>query len=181
MGRKHKDHTDRVYGRLTMLSYARSGGGGVGAIWMASCSCGNILEVVAKDCQAGKRTSCGMCGKGLGLVGAAGIPASGVPKGHRRAFRALVRKARDLEGGVQFNVQDYLRVVKNRCVACNVRGTVAEWGDPKGPGDPTNLIPICVTCSTHRRGLNVVKWLEFIMRISNVITRKWSNGGKDLD
>lgn len=180
MSRKPKDHTDRIYGGLTMLSYARSGGGGVGAIWMASCSCGNIIEVIAKDCQAGKKQSCGMCRKGLGLVGHSAIRASGVPKGQRKAFRAAVRKARELPGGVQFNVRDYMKCISNRCVACNTRDVVAEWGDPRGPGDPTNLISICMNCSAQRRGQNVVKWLEYIMRVANVITRKWSNDGRGL-
>lgn len=175
MSRKPKDHTDRQYGKLTMLHYSRSGGGGVGAIWMAACSCGSVTEVIAKDCQAGKKRTCGRCSSGLGIAGPEGVVAARVPMGHRRPFRALVRSARKLPGGVQFNVQDYLRTVQLRCIACNVRGVIAEWSDPQGPGDPTNLIPICSPCSSQRRGQNVVKWLEFIMRVANSIMRREAN------
>lgn len=172
MGRKRKDHTDRTYGKLTLISYSRNGGVGSGAIWTASCACGNVIEVVAKDVAAGKKNSCGMCGKGLGLVGHAGIPASGVPMGQRKAFRALIRKGRDMLGGIQISTTDYKRALVNRCIACNSRDVVAEWSNPGDTATPDNLVAICPRCSVRRRGENVAKWLEWIVRIShNVMAR----------
>lgn len=163
MARKPKDHTGRQYGQLTLMDYRRSGGGGVGAIWTATCTCGKVVEVIAKDVAAGKRSSCGMCTVPLGIANGR-IRTSGVPKGHRKAFRALIRKSND---PIQVNVDDYLKCVRNRCVVCESRDTHAEWVDARAESTPTNLCAICDQCSIQRRGQNLVKWLEWLVRVVN--------------
>ncbi len=163
MGRKRIDHTDR------------SGGVGSAAIWNAACSCGKVLEVVAKDVAAGKKSTCGRCRGGLGIPGPEFIRATGVPKGQMRAFRALVRAAGGLEGAMEFSTTDYCNHMRNRCLACNTRSVHVEWSDLRGTATPDNMVAICDACSRLRKGMNMVKWLEHIVRIARNIMLRTNN------
>lgn len=175
MSGKRKDYSNRRGGSLLLVSYARPGGPGVGAIWTATCDCGHIVEVIARDVVAGKRRTCGRCMSRLGIHGPEGVVAAGIPVGHRRPFRALIHTARKMPGGVQFCSTDYNRIRGLRCVACNVQPCVVEWADPAGPGDPTNLIPICPGCSEWRAGRKLEEYLKQSMRVANSIMRRHSN------
>lgn len=58
---RHRDHTGIKYGHLTLISYLRPGGQGVGAVWMALCDCGKDREVLVKEVMRGRVKTCGSC------------------------------------------------------------------------------------------------------------------------
>ena len=172
MARKTKDYTNRQYGKLLLLCYSRPGGTGSGAIWKAACECGTILEVVAKDVAAGKKRTCGRCFSRLGISGPEGVVAAGIPIGHRRPFRAMVRDARNMPGGVGFTTTDYNRIRKLRCIGCNTRDVHVEWDRAGGTATPDNMCPICRRCSRRRMGDSVREWLEDTMRVARSIMQR---------
>lgn len=166
-----RNYKDRKYGSLTLLHEARKGGHGIGATWLAVCDCGNTREVLARKVASGDVVSCGNCDKGLGIQGSGRKVKEGIPKGHREYFSKLLRK----HPTAQITARDYTRLLSGRCVGCNTRNIHIEWSGIGEANTSTDLIQICSFCSVERRGRNVVKWLEFIMRVAQSIRLRTNN------
>lgn len=158
------NYTNKKYNRLTLLHKARSGGHGIGAIWAAVCDCGNTLEVLARKARCGAIQSCGNCGKGLGIQGSGKVVKQGIPSGHREYFSKLIRQSE-----AQLTAQEYMEVAKRRCLCCGSKATRAEWGEERPRVSSTELIALCDTCSTWRRGRSIRKFLEYIVRTAQCV------------
>lgn len=164
---------DKKYGKLTLLHKARAGGAGVGTLWVAVCDCGTTKEVLLRKVRSGDVQSCGKCTRSLGIRPDERVVHAGIPKGHKRQFSNLIRQKP--QHGV--TAARYLEIARNRCIACNVQGCSVEWAYPADSAS-TELVAICGACSLQRRGQNVSKWLEWILRTATRINDRLSSSIK---
>lgn len=166
------DYRDKKYNKLTLLAYSRPGGMGVGAIWRALCDCGNTLEVLARKVRAGAVQSCGNCEKGIGIQGSGRLVGTGIPAGHYLHFKKLLKQKPD----AQLRAQDYRVTVDRDCCICASPDVRVEWGDLRGEPTATNLIAICGECSKWRRGINVLEYLRYLVKVTRRINNMISRG-----
>lgn len=167
-----KDYTDIESGRLTLISYSRPGGKGIGSIWWASCRCGNVVEVVAKQVAGGRVKTCGNCGKGLGIHSANVRAGSSISKGHKVHFTNIIREIVAAGLTPLVTPDKYMALKGNQCVGCGTNETHVELGQKPRRSDPVNstrLIPICARCSRGRNKRNVLEWLDECVRVAQSV------------
>lgn len=155
------------YGKLTILGVSRAGGNGVGTYLHTACDCGRTREVLRRRLRAGAVTHCGYCTSS----GKKAKPGARLPEQFRLAYRKMLMQAAR-KGGAQLSPTEYREKVEGaRCVACNASKPRGEWGEPTGPFNVTNLIPICTECSEMRRGRSIRKTLEWLIRVHRHLQR----------
>ena len=169
MRKKKRDYTGTESGKLVLIRYSRPGGGGVGSIWWASCSCGTTTEVVAKRVLAGRVRTCGNCTKGLGIQAGNIVADSRIPKCHKRHFISIIKAILDAGLVPDVTPDMYLRLKGNVCVGCGTHETHVELGTKPRSGDSTQLIPICDRCSSWRMGRNVLEWLAMCVQVAGAV------------
>jgi hypothetical protein len=173
--RRKKNYSGIRSGKLELLVYSRPGGGGVGSIWWASCTCGTMVEVVAKQVSSGRVRTCGNCNKGLGIQAGNIHAGSLIPKGHKMHFTHIIRQIVAAGALPRVTPDMYMKLKGNTCVGCGTNETHVELGQQPGRQEEvgsTLLIPICTQCSSWRDGRNVLDWLGYCVRVAAAVRSK---------
>lgn len=164
-----RNYTGLKFNKLTLISDVGPGGGDRGRLWLASCDCGNVVEVVAKNVKAGRVRSCTKCPEGL-TERRGGYRARSADEARvRRLLQRTARRA--LREGTVFalSLRDIQGIDLNRCTICGqkpVIGSLAlEFVDPAQGYTGPNTKAVCGPCKQHMAGSNLVEFLGYLQTV----------------
>lgn len=161
------DYHDKKFGHLTMVAYAKSGGSGRGAIWLARCDCGNVKEVLAKDVSRGRVKSCGKCEysrRHPAPFGTLKVPRD------RRSYTKQIYKAIKEGRKWELTPEQYKQLIQEKCTIC---GSSEEAGghkiaviDEKKTYSLENSATICTGCLRIKGQLTFSEFLDKLKLIA---------------
>lgn len=178
--RRGKDYSGNRNGTLTLISYVRAGGSGVGPIWMARCDCGKMLEVKAIDVTHGRKVSCGECQ----------APPRLTPKSRRtdawirrQIYASLVAEIVKAGGKVDMGEEEFAATLQSPCALCGsapsqkhrldrrerkLLYTLPMRVDSNKPLIQDNCLPVCRDC---RQWIGPRNLLDFLIKVKQIASR----------
>lgn len=174
-----KDYTNKKFACLTLVTKVRSGGSGVGVIWLAHCDCGNQVDVRAKEVAAGRIRSCGKCQLGRDLRNTSRMRTDRTTKGERAWYMRYVRIAFKKKKKFELTPAQFLDITKQDCFLCGKSAARSETGlsevglllDTENYA-LDNCIPICRECRKYKGTTNILEFLEYNYRVTSSVLRR---------
>lgn len=166
-----RDYKGIKFNKLTLLSYVGPGGGTRGAIWLASCECGNVVEVHGRDVAAGRKRNCGKCPEGLAKTRGGYRARSAAEARLRRLLAKTARKA--LRQGLKFalSYNDISGMSLDKCTLCNselrIQALSLEVVEEVQGYTVTNSVAICPQCRRHMAGDNLLQYLTYLRTLNH--------------
>lgn len=161
-----RDYTGKKFNHLTMISYVRAGGRGVGSIWITRCDCGNVQEKYAKYVTSGRVKTCGKCQLTRKL---------------KQVYRALdtknIRKKylshimRATREGVKFELsyEEFDQYKHKSCYMCGADNLGCEWELVRSGMHTSYTLEECVLvcrdCSSISAKPDMQKYINHILKI----------------
>lgn len=170
-----RDYKGQKFNRLTMIANIGPGGGTRGRLWLATCECGNSLEVPAKDVAAGRVKSCGKCPEELGIPGKkrGGYRARSMTEAKLRRLIMRTAKAAEREG-VPFalTTNDLATLVLKECFLCRqeleIHTLTLKFDNPREGYTVSHIRAICPNCKRHMAGDNLREYLEYVYTLQHL-------------
>lgn len=171
-------YTGLQFGRLILLNKVRSGGKGVGQIWLARCSCGNTREVVARRVVHGEITSCGKCTIPRGRQEPTRVSAP-----IRRLYLRYARRAAEKSITWELSIGEFATIISSNCTYCGIRPST---GMRRGQGIQytgidrvsstegyigRNAISCCTNCRRLKQDYTTEEFISYVLRIAHHITK----------
>lgn len=161
------DYSGRKFAHLTMHIYLRPGGSGRGAVWLAQCDCGKMIETLAREVARGKRRSCGKCQYSRKLRSLArGLKLTPERRAYGRQAQVAIARGEkwDISPG------DFAAVRSDKCCVCHIPdpgpGRQVVLLDSMGSWSKENLVLLCRECNRMRGPRTLKEFLEILIQIS---------------
>jgi len=185
MARKAVDHKDKKYHHITLLRPTRSGGAGVGVMWLGQCDCGKMKEYRATDVAHGRVKSCGSCEHHSALLKGRPPKNSTREAGLRAHLRRYINSA--LKRGIPWHLspEQFAAITEQECTYCGAapRGYKArvlgrrrrttttimngiDRVDSKKGYTQDNVVPCCSVCNRMKMALDVVDFIDQCEKIT---------------
>ncbi len=167
------NYQNKKFGALTLVVRLRSGGSGVGSIWMASCDCGNSVEVRAREVANGRRKTCGKCQLGRNLARAGRMRRDRFSKLETQAYSRLFRTAARRNKKVGFTPPEHVNIIHRNCSYCNTPAHQSSTGlnhaaliVDKLDYTLDNVDTICSKCRDYKQDHNRQDFLDMCMAVT---------------
>lgn len=176
------DYSGSKFNHLTLVKYARSGGKGRGAIWLARCDCGTTKEVVAKDIAKGRVKTCGKCDYTRRLMVENRTPSARTSSPKKKLYARYISKALEKGHIWELTLQEFHEITRKPCIYCDVapykkikRAKFLYNGIDLLDRDKgytlDNSVPCCSKCNRMKGPLNYLEFLEIVVQIYETIRK----------
>lgn len=171
------NYSGMKFNYLTLLSYVRAGGQGVGAIWLARCDCGNTRDVTAKRVVHGQIRSCGKCELSRGHKSDLRAQTMKLRAAERKLYMRYITKASQKSIAWSLSPDQFIGIIRQSCRYCGqdpdrtIQGTTHRYnGIDRVDSDQgythLNSIPACSTCRALKGELRTAEFLDKVQAIA---------------
>lgn len=177
---KSINYTGMKFGHLTLLSYSKPGGKGVGAYWTARCDCGVVKDVIAKAVVHGRIKTCGECPlvRDLGRFRMPSLKA-----GERKLYMRYLTKAATKKIPWDLSPEQFRDIIGKPCVYCatnpslRLKGTKLVYNGidrlvSAGGYTLENSAPCCGDCRSFKGDMNYQEFVDHTIKIATTVIEK---------
>lgn len=185
MPRKTLDLKDKKFHHITLLRPTRSGGAGVGRVWLGQCDCGRLKEYRATDVANGRVKSCGKCENHLALLKGRPPKTSSREAGLRAHLRRYINSALKRKIPWHLSPEQFAEITEQECTYCGalprgykarihakrrrtsttIMNGIDRVNSQKGY-TPDNVVPCCSVCNRMKMALEVDVFISQCKKIT---------------